>query len=215
MLYVINFKCYKEGTGENALKLAKALEKVSKEERKKVILAVQPADIFRVSKEVTLPIFSQHIDNIGYGAYTGSILPESVRRAGARGTLLNHSEKRIPLNLLESYIRRAKEAKLKVIVCCENASEVKKIANFEVKPDFIAVEPKELIGGNVSVSKAKPDLIKKSVENAEDIPLLCGAGIKSREDVIIAKRLGAKGVLVASGIVRSRKPGDALRELFI
>lgn len=215
MLYVINFKCYKEGTGENALKLAKALEKVSKKERKKVILAVQPADIFRVSKEVTLPIFSQHIDNIGYGAYTGSILPESVRRAGAKGTLLNHSEKRIPLNLLESYIRRAKEAKLKVIVCCENASEVKKIANFEVKPDFIAVEPKELIGGNVSVSKAKPDLIKKSVENAEDIPLLCGAGIKSREDVIIAKRLGAKGVLIASGIVRSRKPGDALRELFI
>lgn len=215
MLYVINFKCYKEGTGENALKLAKALEKVSKEERKKVILAVQPADIFRVSKEVTLPIFSQHIDNIGYGAYTGSILPESVRRAGAKGTLLNHSEKRIPLNLLESYIRRAKEAKLKVIVCCENASEVKKIANFEVKPDFIAVEPKELIGGNVSVSKAKPDLIKKSVENAGNIPLLCGAGIKSREDVIIAKRLGAKGVLVASGIVRSRKPGNALRELFI
>jgi len=214
MLYVINFKCYKEGTGENALKLAKALEKVSKEERKKVILAVQPADIFRVSKEVTLPIFSQHIDNIGYGAYTGSILPESVRRAGAKGTLLNHSEKRIPLNLLESYIRRAKEAKLKVIVCCENASEVKKIANFEVKPDFIAVEPKELIGGNVSVSKAKPDLIKKSVENG-NIPLLCGAGIKSREDVIIAKRLGAKGVLIASGIVRSRKPGDALRELFI
>ena len=214
MLYVINFKCYREGTGENALKLAKALEKVSKEERKKVILAVQPADIFRVSKEVTLPIFSQHIDNIGYGAYTGSILPESVRRAGAKGTLLNHSEKRIPLNLLESYIRRAKEAKLKVIVCCENASEVKKIANFEVKPDFIAVEPKELIGGNVSVSKAKPDLIKKSVENG-NIPLLCGAGIKSREDVIIAKRLGAKGVLIASGIVRSRKPGDALRELFI
>jgi len=215
MLYVINFKCYKEGTGENALKLAKALEKVSKEERKKVILAVQPADIFRVSKEVTLPIFSQHIDNICYGAYTGSILPESVRQAGAKGTLLNHSEKRIPLNLLEFYIKRAKEAKLKVIVCCENASEVKKIASFKFKPDFIAVEPKELIGGNVSVSKAKPELIKKSVENAKDIPLLCGAGIKNREDVIIAKRLGAKGVLVASGVVKSKKPGDVLRELFI
>ncbi len=215
MLYVINFKCYKEGTGEKALKLAKALEKISKQKRKKVILAVQPADIFRISKGVSLPVFSQHIDNITYGAHTGSILPESVKQAGAKGTLLNHSERRIPLNVLESYIERAKSVKLKVIVCCENATEVKKVANFKAKPDFIAIEPKELIGGNISVSKAKPDLIKKSVLNAKDIPLLCGAGIKNREDVIIAKKLGAKGVLVASGVVKSRKPEKALKELFI
>lgn len=215
MLYVINFKCYKEGTGKNALKLAKVLERVAKEEKKKVILVVQPADVFRISKEVSLPIFSQHIDNINYGAYTGSILPESLRQAGAKGTLLNHSEKRIPLSILESYIKRAKEAKLKVIVCCENAAEVKRIASFKITPDFIAIEPKELIGGNISVSKAKPDLIKKSVLNAKEIPLLCGAGIKAKEDVIIAKRLGAKGVLVASGVVKAKKPENALRELFI
>jgi len=42
---------------------------------------------------------------------------------------------------------------------------------------------------------------------------ICGAGIKSAEDVRKAKALGAAGVLVASGYVLADNPRRALEDL--
>ncbi len=87
----------------------------------------------------------------------------------------------------------------------------------KLNPDFITIEPPELIGGDISVSKANPEIIKKSVDIVRKISpkamVLCGAGIKTKEDVEKAIQLGAKGVLVASGVVKIKNLEETMEEL--
>lgn len=216
-IVIVNFKTYKESTGTNALKLAKICEKVAKREKASIAVAVTAADIYRVSKAVSIPVLSQHIDDDDYGGHTGSVLAEDVKNSGAVGTLLNHSEKRLRLDTIENCINRAKKNKLITIVCAPDAETGKALNVF--KPDFIAVEPPELIGGNVSVSAAKPEVITKSVQlicglHSKKCPqLIVGAGVKTGDDVKIALKLGAYGVLVASGITKAKDPEKALVDL--
>jgi len=94
----------------------------------------------------------QHIDEIDFGKNTGFLLPESVKQAGAEATLLNHSEHRLDFDLLKSSIERAKQAELKTVVCARDVEDAKKIAH--LNPDFIAIEPPELIGTKTSISEA-------------------------------------------------------------
>ena len=64
--------------------------------------------------------------------------------------------------------------------------------------------------------KSKPEIITetiKRVKRVRDIPVLCGAGIKNKDDVRIAVRLGSLGILVASGVVKAEEPEKVLREL--
>lgn len=210
MLYVINFKTYENGTGSKAKDLAKTIKKVSQEKGEKIIAAVQPTDIQKVSKIVTT--FSQHVDPIDFGSNTGHILPEAVKQSGAIGTLINHSEKRVPLEEVEFLIEKCKKLGLKTIVCCRNPEECEKIS--DMNPDYIAIEPPELIGTGRSVSQENPEIITKSKEVSE-VPLLCGAGISKKEDVERAKELGAEGILVASAVVKSDKPENVLKDLVI
>ena len=87
----------------------------------------------------------------------------------------------------------------------------------QLVPDFVAVEPPELIGGDISVSKAQPELVKDSVEAVKavspDVKVLCGAGVKNGEDVKSALELGAKGVLLASGVVKAKDAEAVMRDL--
>lgn len=208
---IVNFKTYKESVGGNAVKLAKICEKVAKKTKTSIAVAVANPDIYSVAKAVSIPVLSEHVDAIGYGAHTGHIVPENVMENGAFGVLINHSEDRLSLEAIKKTVERAKEAKLLAVVCASTPSMVSKIAGFN--PDFIAVEPPELIGGNISVSKARPEVITNSLKRAGKIPLLCGAGVKNREDVRIAVNLGAKGILVASGVTKAENPEKALIEL--
>lgn len=209
-IIIVNFKTYRSATGERAVSLAKKCEKVSLETKANIAIAVSVPDIYHISKAVSIPVLSEHIDDIEYDSHTGGILAEDVKENGAIGTLLNHSEKRIATDVIERSIKRAKEAGLITVVCAENAGEGKKISSFE--PDFIAVEPPELIGGEVSVSTAQPELIKESVEKIGR-NVLVGAGVKTAEDVKKALELGAAGVLVASGVTKADDPEKALKEL--
>lgn len=211
-ILLINFKTYEEGTWEKALKIAKAAEKLANEDVE-IVLAVQPVDIGKISGNIRIPVFSQHVDPIVYGSHTGWILPESVKSAGAAGTLLNHSERQISFERLKESVDRCKEIGLRTVVCAATPEKVKEVAS--LKPDYIAIEPPELIGGDISVSKAKPEIITESIEKSEPfgIPVLCGAGVKNREDVSKAKELGAKGILVASGVVKAGDPEEAIRDL--
>ncbi len=204
---VINFKTYKEATGSNAVKLAKALAKTCK--LKGVVVCAQASDICKVSK--IIPTFAQHIDPVDEGAYTGAVTARAVKNAGAVGTLLNHSEYRLPFEVLKSCVKTAKKHKLNIIICARNAEEVGRVK--KLKPDHIAVEPPELIGGKISVAQARPNLLVNSLENAGRIPLLCGAGIHSREDIETVKRSGLKGVLISSAIVKDKNPRKKLKEL--
>ncbi len=213
-LIIINFKTYSESTGANALLIARCAERVSKEYGACIAVAPQPADILRVASVVEIPVFAQHVDTEKPGPHTGYITPESVKEAGACGTLINHSEHRLRIDLIEESINRCRS--LGILTCaCANSSLVgKSLAAFE--PDMIAVEPPELIGGGVSVSKAKPGIISESVSAIRSVSVavrpLCGAGITDGEDVSASMKLGAEGVLVASGVVKAKDPGAVLVE---
>jgi triosephosphate isomerase len=81
----------------------------------------------------------------------------------------------------------------------------------------VAVEPPELIGGDISVTKANPRIVEDTVDAVKEanrsVSVLCGAGIKTGADVKAALDLGADGVLLASGVVRAKDPRAALLDL--
>lgn len=219
-IIIVNFKTYKEATGENAVKLAKACEAVAVKVkgRAKIAVAVQAADIFRVASAIDtrlVEVFAQHIDANGQGKSTGFVTAEAAREARASGTLLNHAEHKI--TDIAKRIATAKAAKLTVVTCAADVAEAKVIATANPFPDYIAVEPPELIGGKVSVAKAKPEVVSDSVAAVKsanrNIKVLCGAGVNSREDVEKALELGTEGILVASSVVLAKDPEKALLEL--
>jgi len=211
-LILVNFKTYSEATGKRALDLAKMAEKVSLESNVCIGVAPQFADLGIISHEVNIPIFAQHIDPIKPGSYTGHILPEDVKSAGADGTLVNHSERRLKLADIDDVITRAREVSLLTVVCTNNAAV--SAAAAALRPDMIAVEPPELIGTGISVSKAKPEIVTNTIENVRrinsEVVILCGAGITNGEDVAAAIKLGTEGVLVASGIVKAKDPHSVM-----
>ncbi len=212
---VINFKTYFEGSGKNAEKIAKIANKVAKKTGKNIILVVQETDINRLSNLVDIPVYSEHLDPIEYGAHTGKVLAQSLKFNGAKGVVLNHSEDRFNLEQIEKSKKIAKKNKLKTIICVNDAAQAAALSYF--KPDFLAIEPPELIGGNTSVSKAKPEVITETVDKVKKVNkkqlVLCGAGIKTAEDVKKAIKLGTQGVFVASGIIKSKTPEKKIREL--
>ncbi len=211
-LILVNFKTYSEATGLKALKLARTAEKISLETEVCICVAPQSVDIASVATNVSIPVFAQHIDPVGPGSFTGHILSEAVRAAGAIGTLINHSEKRLKLADIDATIVRAHESNLLSVVCTNNPAVSAAVAALE--PNVIAVEPPELIGTGIPVSKAKPKVVSGTVELVKRINpkvlMLCGAGITNGEDVTAALKLGTEGVLVASGVVKAKDPYKVL-----
>jgi len=214
-LLLINLKTYEQGTGSKAEKIVEASEKVAKKMKANIVVAPQTADIFRVSEKAKIPVYAQHIDPVGPGSNTGWTLPLAVKRAGATGTIINHSEHRLVSKRIGECVRMAKDAGLVTVCCAANPKKAASIAKFS--PDFIAVEPPYLIGGNVSVSEARPEIITKTVDAVKSVnprvKVLCGAGIHSRKDVEKSLELGASGVLVASGVVKAKSPQKAIEDL--
>ncbi|MDH5459750.1 MAG: triose-phosphate isomerase [Candidatus Bathyarchaeota archaeon] len=213
-LIIVNFKTYLEATGDKALELAKKAEKVSLETKVSIGIAPQFTDIATIAKAVSIPVFAQHIDPIKPGSHTGHVLAESVKEAGAIGTLINHSERQLKVSEIDGVIKIAHENGLRSVVCANNPSISAAVA--ALKPEIIAIEPPELIGTGIPVSKAKPEVVTNTVRLVREINtkvvILCGAGISHREDVAAALRLGTQGVLVASGIVKAKDPYTVLRE---
>ncbi len=212
-LLVVNCKAYENCVGEGAARIAETCERVAKLTKTTIVVAVEPSDIYHVGMASRIPVFAQHIDFAEPGAHTGSVLPESVKDAGAVGTLLNHSEKKLTFPVLKKSVARAKKAGLLTLVCAATPAEAKKIA--ELNPDMIAIEPPELIGGNISVSKAKPEVVTATTKAIKGIPILCGAGVKTKDDVKKAMQLGVKGILVASGITKAKNPEKVLKDFVL
>lgn len=201
---LINTKAYEHGVGRSLESLAKICK-----EFKNVSLAVQPTEIWRVTKH-KVPVYAQHVDPVPYGAHTGWILPEAVKKVGARGTLLNHSERKLKMDVLKKTVSRCKSIGLETIVCASSVREAKRIDMLH--PDYIAIEPPELIGTGRSVSEVEPSVISRTVESVR-AKVLCGAGISTKEDVKKAYELGAVGVLVASAVLKSKNPRAEVRNL--
>ena len=117
---VLNCKTYEQATGEKAVALAKICAEVASDTGAEIIVCPQVADLHRVAQAVDIPVYAQGMEDVGYGSNTGHILPESVKAAGASGTLLNHSENRLRVDILEALIRRCKALDLTSIVCTNN-----------------------------------------------------------------------------------------------
>jgi triosephosphate isomerase len=213
-MIIINFKTYAEATGKNAVKLAKDAKKVSRETGVSIAVAPQLADLRTVAEAVDIPIFAQHVDPVQPGGHTGHVLAESVRDAGAIGTLINHSEKQLKLADIDEITKIVRENDLLSVVCANNPSISMAVAT--LKPDIVAIEPPELIGTGISVSKAQPKIVTGTVrlvrEVNKQVTILCGAGITRGDDVTAALKLGTQGVLVASGIVKAKDQYDVIRE---
>lgn len=209
-ILITNFKAYQSATGIHALELAKIHEEVANEYGVCLAVAPQATDIWMIASQVQIPVFAHHFDCVSHGQYTGHIVPEALKMAGADGSLLNHAEKRIPFNYIADSLNRAREVGFFTCVCAATVEEGKNIA--ALKPDAVAIEPPELIGGNISVSTANPSIIKDAVAQIKGVPVIVGAGVKSGEDVRIALQLGAAGILVASGVTKSDNPRAVLQE---
>ncbi len=210
-LIVLNFKTYTESTGENAVRLATIAKQVASDSGVTIIVVPQIADIFRISQQTEIPVFAQHVDGITPGGHTGHILAEALAQAGARGTLINHSERRLQLAEVDAANEAAKRAHLTTIICTNNIATTKAAAS--LNPDFVAIEPPELIGSGIPVSKANPEVVTGAVEAAKGVKVLCGAGISKGEDVRAAIELGTEGVLLASGVTKAQDPKAALQDL--
>jgi len=182
-----------------------------------VAVAIAPAmpDLGRVAATVGIPVVAQHVDPVDAGACTGSIPVAAVRAAGARGSLLNHSEHPMETAHIEEAARRLSEAGLATIVCARSVAEARRLA--EIRPQYLAIEPPELIGGDRAVSTARPEVVADTVAAVRAVApathVLCGAGVHDRRDVGRAIELGSEGILVASAVARSADPRAAIAEL--
>ncbi|MEM1509027.1 MAG: triose-phosphate isomerase [Thermofilaceae archaeon] len=214
-LVLINFKAYKEASGKNGLELAKKAEKISKENGVTIAIAPQLTDLTFIAQSVEIPVFSQHVDEVNPGSFTGHVTLEAIKDAGAIGTVINHSERRVRADQVDIIVKRARQLGLLTVVCT-NTPEVT-AAMAALGPDMVAIEPPELIGTGIPVSKAKPEIVMNSVNLVKkvnsQVKVLCGAGITTGEDVVAAIRLGTVGVLLASGVVKAKDQEKAIMDL--
>lgn len=210
-MIVLNFKTYEQGTGKKGLELAQVANTVAKETGKEIVLAVQTADLYPISRAVSIPVFAQHIDPILFGNNTGSLLPEAAKAAGASGTIINHAERRTGFIEIKKTIERCKDLGLKSLVCVGTIENAQNLIGF--KPDYMAFEDPELIASGKSIASEQPQKVKAFVhllENSRTIPL-CGAGVSTQEDVKKSQELGTKGVILASAVLKAKDPKEALR----
>jgi len=212
---ILNFKNYIEVLGAKSVELARAAERVSSVVDIEIVVAPPTPMIGAVASTVNNRVFSQKAELGVVGQSTGALIPESIKAAGAAGCILNHSEARVPPAGLDTAVSRLKSLGLEVCLCAQTPREVRKLA--ALSADYLAVEPPELIGGGVAVSKARPELIENSVSAARSGAyrgrILCGAGIVDGEDVRMAVKLGVDGVLVSSSVVKAKNWDGKITEL--
>ncbi|MCI4324297.1 MAG: triose-phosphate isomerase [Thermoplasmata archaeon] len=212
---VLNLKVYANCLGAGALAVGKLLADRARARRVAAALCPAAPDLGQLATSLRIPVLAQHVDSVDPGARTGTIIPESLLASGVVGSLLNHSEHPLPDDEVGRAVARLQALGLVPLVCAKDIDDARRLARFH--PAYLAVEPPELIGGDRSVSTARPEVVHGTVEAVHAIApgtrVLCGAGVHDRNDVRIALELGAQGVLVASAVTKAADPREAIDEL--
>ncbi len=212
-MFVINCKNYEEISGDKIIKFIKIAEKVAKKYKVKIAIA-PPQHLIALVANSSILVLAQHVDDYKVGSTTGFVIPELLKKSKVSGSLINHSEHRISSKEIVKLVSKLKKLKMISVLCVKNVAEARKYA--KLNPNYIAIEPPELIGSGKAVSKEKPGLIIKAAEAVKsaknNTKLLCGAGIVSGEDVTKAVELGSKGILVASGIIKAKNWNKIISE---
>ena len=213
-LIVVNFKTYQSASGESAEQLAKVMEQfVNRNYR--MIAVVSAFDLSSISTNSDeLEVWSQHLDPVGKGSHTGWLEPDLAIQRGAVGTIINHAEHKVTLEHVKDLMAILPE-NFPICACAADVDEA--IALAKLGPTFIAVEPPELIGGDISVTSADPSIVSNTVAAVKstnpNVRVLCGAGVKNGADVKMAIELGAEGVLLASGVTKASDVNSVLDDL--
>ena len=213
-LIVVNFKTYVTAMGQKAVDLAKAMERASKD-HVRMIAVVSAFDLHAVKQAApSLEVWSQHLDPVGLGSFTGWLQPENAIERGAQGTIINHAEHKVDIEHVRRLMQQMPD-EFPICACAADVDEAHQLA--ELGPTFIAVEPPELIGGDISVTTADPAIVSDTVNAVRAINphvrVLCGAGVKDGKDVKTAVELGAHGVLLASGVTKASDVDAVLADL--
>jgi triosephosphate isomerase len=209
MFVLVNLKAYPC----DPVVVADAAAGVASDSGVRIAVAPQAAHLDAVA-DTGVETWAQDVSPVEHGSHTGSTLAEAAADAGAVGTLLNHSERRRKLADVDGSLRAAERAGLDTVVCANNPRQI--AAGTALEPDAVAVEPPALIGTGTPVSQADPEVVTDSIEAAAavgDVPVLCGAGISTGDDLVAARDLGAEGVLLASGVAKADDPRAALAAL--
>ncbi|MBP7119559.1 triose-phosphate isomerase [Candidatus Woesebacteria bacterium] len=210
----VNFKTYKESTAKGAESLLSVIKNLRSKTSVPIIPVLSSLDSGLVSA-FNLPVWVQHIDPEVYGSHTGYTLAEHAKAVGFEGTFLNHSEHRFSTfeNLTKAH-ELAKAASLKTLIFAGDITQLELVLTLH--PDYVSYEPPELVGSTeASVSGTHPEVIKNAAMLCanQNVPLIIGAGIHSTEDVRVGVELGAKGVAVATFVVKSENPEESLNFL--
>lgn len=213
-LIVVNFKTYATAMGQKAVDLAQAMERASKD-HVRMIAVVSAFDLHAVKQAApSLEVWSQHLDPVGQGSFTGWLQPENAIERGAQGTIINHAEHKVDIEHVQKLMQQLPD-RFPMCACAADVDEAHQLA--ELGPTFIAVEPPELIGGDISVTTADPAIVSDTVNAVRainpQVRVLCGAGVKDGKDVKTAVELGAHGVLLASGVTKASDVDAVLADL--
>lgn len=212
-MFIINYKNYEEISGNDSARLALIADRIAKKHKVRIAVA-PPHHLLSSIKNYSGPVLAQHADNAKVGSTTGFVIPEMLKKSKISGSLINHSEHRIPGKDIIELVERMQKLKMITVVCVKDVAEAAKYA--KLNPTYIAIEPPELIGSGKAVSTERPELITKAVQAVRaaknSTKLLCGAGIVSGQDVRKAMDLGSKGILVASGIVKAKNWNAVVEE---
>ena len=212
-MVVVNFKTYQTAHGASAEELARAMSGI--ETNARMIAAVSALDLAAVvAAAPDLEVWTQHLDPVGFGSNTGWLHPDTAVERGATGTLINHAEHKVSIEHVAMLLDQVPED-FEVCACAADIDEAQALA--ALGPTYVAVEPPELIGGDISVTSADPGIVSGTVaavrEVTDEVGILCGAGVKSGADVATAMELGTTGVLLASGVTKADDPRAALDDL--
>lgn len=210
----VNMKTYPSAFGSKGEEIVRLASTVSKETGVRVIVVAPIIASGRLARLYS-DIYIQHADPVGLGAHTGYTPVAAAAREGVRGVMINHSEHKMIYRDVARVVEAAKSEGLEVLACADTPGEAAGLAY--LGPDMIAVEPPELIGSGIPVSRARPEVITQGVEAVKrvstDIEVLAGAGITGGEDARRSVQLGASGVLVASAVMKARDPYRKMLEL--
>ena len=214
-LIVVNFKTYESAQGDAAVRLAQAMAAVDATTDATMVAVVSAFDLSAVKAAApNLEVWTQHLDPIGWGSNTGWLHPETAMTCGATGSIINHAEHKVEMGHVETLLAQLPDD-FPVCACAADIEEALVLA--ELAPTFIAVEPPELIGGDISVTTADPEIVSGTAQAVKaanpNVRVLCGAGVKNGDDVAMALDLGTEGVLLASGVTKAENPEDVLRDL--
>ena len=214
-LIVVNFKTYATAMGQKAVDLGKGNGTSIERTMSRMIAVVSAFDLHAVKQAApSLEVWSQHLDPVGQGSFTGWLQPENAIERGAQGTIINHAEHKVDIEHVQQLMQQLPD-EFPMCACAADVDEAHRLA--ELGPSFIAVEPPELIGGDISVTTADPAIVSDTVNAVRainpQVRVLCGAGVKDGKDVRTAVELGAHGVLLASGVTKASDVDVVLADL--